>query len=316
MTEDRDTTDPRTHVLLVGHGTVEDLDDLPAFLANIRQGRPVPPPLVQHVRQRYEAIGGRSPLTSIARRQAELLSARLGLQVHVAMRLWHPYLRDVLAAALDAGATRLVSIPMAPFSVGLYQRSVEDALAEVAGARGAAPPELRRAPPWNEEPALIEVFARAVEAGLTRFDEADRARVTVIATAHSLPTRTLAGGDPYASLVARTAELVAARACPGRPFALAFQSQGATADPWLGPSLEETFARLVAEGVEHALIVPVGFLSDHVETLYDLDIEAQQTAKAAGLRRLERTALPNDAVGLIDALEAVARACLGPAPAG
>ncbi|MCC7541445.1 MAG: ferrochelatase [Deltaproteobacteria bacterium] len=304
-------TDPRTHVLLVGHGTVSDLDDLPAFLANIRQGRHVPAELVQHVRHRYEAIGGQSPLTAIAERQAQMLQGRLGIPVHVAMRLWQPYVRDVVASAVEAGARRIVSMPMAPFSVPLYHRTVDEAVALATAARGVEL-DVVRAPYWNDEPSLIGLFADLVREALERFPAGDRTSVGVVPSAHSLPTRTLREGDPYAALVARTAELVVARACPDNPVAVAFQSQGATPDPWLGPTLDECFRGLVARGVRDVLIAPIGFLTDHVETLYDLDIEARPIAEAAGVRRLERTRLPNDDPRLIDALEAVVRRALAP----
>lgn len=300
-------TQSQTQVLLVGHGTVADLDDLPAFLANIRQGRPVPPTLVQHVRQRYEAIGGRSPLTAIAARQAELLQARLDRPVHIAMRLWHPYVQDVVARAIDSGARRIVSVPMAPYSVPLYHRAVLDA---VAAHPAGGDIEVVRVPYWNEEPALIELFASLVREGLGRFSESSRPSVGVVASAHSLPTRTLAEGDPYPALFESSARLVLAAACPGNPSFVAFQSQGATADPWLGPTLDEAFRSLAARGIRDVLIAPIGFLSDHVETLYDLDIEARPIAAAAGIRQLERTRLPNDAPALVDALEAVVRRAL------
>lgn len=293
-----------TAVLLSCHGTVDRVEDIPAFLANIRRGRPTPPEIVQEVTHRFQRIGG-SPLMRITRAQGDALAARLGLPVAACGRLWRPYPAEVLASLVEAGARRVVSLPLAPQSVHVYHDPVREAAAAHPGV------ELRCVPPWGMEPALIDAFLETIDEGLARFPAEDRAGVPVILSAHSLPQRVIAAGDPYEQQFREMAGEVARRLAPrGAPVLIAFQSQGMTGDAWLGPDLPQTFARLAGEGHRDALVAPIGFVAEHVETLYDLDIEAPGLARSAGLARLERAPAVGDRPRFIDALEAVVRRAL------
>lgn len=290
-----------TAVLLSCHGTVERLDDLPAFLANIRRGRPAPPEVLDEVRRRFEHIGG-SPLLRITQAQAEALAARLGLPVAFCGRLWRPYPAEVLSSLVAGGARRIVSLPLAPQSVDVYHAVVREAAERLGGV------ELRCVPAWGLEPALIDAFVEGIDEALARFPDARRGEVAVILSAHSLPQRIIDAGDPYERQFRAMAGEVERRVSPrGNPVVIAFQSQGMTGDAWLGPDLRTTFDRLVAGGVREALVAPIGFVADHVETLYDLDVEAQMLAREAGLVRLERAPAVNARPRFIDALEALVR---------
>lgn len=293
-----------TAVLLTCHGTVDRVADIPAFLANIRHGRPTPQPIVDEVTRRYERIGG-SPLMRTTAAQAAALEARIAVPVRIAGRLWHPYPKDVIAELAAAGTTRLVSLPLAPQSVEIYQMAVRAA----AAAHPAI--ELREASSWGLEPALIDAFVESIDEALARFPEGERCDVAVVLTAHSLPRRVIDAGDAYEREFRAMAGAVAARvAARGNTVEIAFQSQGMDGGAWLGPDLPSTFAAIAEKGAKSALIAPIGFVSDHVETLYDLDVEAPDLAKQAGLARLERAPAMNVRPRFIDALEAVVRPLL------
>jgi ferrochelatase len=293
-----------TAVLLTCHGTVEKLEDLPAFLANIRRGRPTPEAIVREVTHRFERIGG-SPLMGTTAAQAEALARRLGLPVRIAGRLWGPYPAEVVAELVRAGTTRLISLPLAPQSVEVYHAAVREAAAAHAGL------ELRCAPSWGLTPALVDAFVEAIDETLARFPEDERAGVPVILSAHSLPQRVIDMGDPYeAEFKAMAAAVAAIVERRGTPVRIAFQSQGMDGGAWLGPDLPTTFAALAEAGARAAVVAPIGFVSDHVETLYDLDIEAPVLAGKAGLARLERAPAMNTRPRFIDAIEAVVRGML------
>jgi len=290
-----------TAVLLTCHGTVSRVEDIPAFLANIRRGRPTPAAIVDEVRHRFEHIGG-SPLMRITALQAQVLQERLGMAVHVAGRLWHPYPDEVVRGLVADGVTRLISLPLAPQSVDVYHAVVREAAAAHPGL------ELRCVPPWGLTPALIDAFVEAIDEGLACFPLDARSSVAIVLSAHSLPQRIIDSGDPYERQFRQMAGEVAARVgAGGRPVRIAFQSQGMSADAWLGPDLRETFAGLVAQGARDVLISPIGFVADHTETLYDLDVDARLVAAKAGLSRMERTAAMNTRPRFVDALEAIVR---------
>lgn len=293
-------------VILSYHGSVADLGDMPGFLRNIRRGRPVPDELLQEVLHRYRHIGG-SPLIEQSREQASLLEARLGIPVRSAGRLWHPYPGEVLAELSALGSNRILSLPLAPQSVEVYHQAVREALAAMPEPR----PALVCPPAWGLEPLLIEAFLETVDQGLAKLGPGAPSEVGILLTAHSLPVRVIASGDRYE---AQFREMAAAIAEPlrsrGHSVEVAFQSQGASAEPWLGPDLSAGFAGFVGRGIESVLIAPVGFLAEHVETLYDLDVEAVKIAEAAGVKRYARAPALATRAKLIDALEAVARRAL------
>lgn len=286
-------------VLLSCHGTVESTADLPAFLSNIRRGRPTPPALVEEVTRRFEAIGG-SPLMRITRAQGEALAERTGARVAIAGRLWHPYPKEVLAGLVAEGVRRVVSLPLAPQSVHVYHAAVREAAAGFPGL------EVVEVPAWGNEPRLVDAFVESIDEALAPLAEAERVATTVVLTAHSLPQRIIDSGDPYERDFRAMASLVAARVeARGNPVQVSFQSQGATNDVWLGPDLPATFRALAEGGARTVAVAPIGFVADHVETLYDLDIEAQALAKSVGLQLVRATAM-NLRPAFIDALAAVA----------
>lgn len=293
-----------TAVLLTCHGTIENTADIPAFLANIRRGRPTPPEVVEEVTRRFEKVGG-SPLMRVTAAQARALEERVGVPVRFAARLWEPYPRTVIDALVKEGTTTLISLPLAPQSVHVYHASVREAAAAHPGL------ELRCAPPWGQEPALIDAFVESIDEARARLPEELRDRAPVLLTAHSLPQRIIDAGDPYEAQFRAMAGDVAARvSARGNPVHVAFQSQGMDGGAWLGPDLPQTFAKLAAAGAEAVVVGPIGFVAEHIETLYDLDIEAPLLAKRAGLSRLERARALNDHPRFIDALESIVRALM------
>jgi ferrochelatase len=287
-------------VLLMAHGTPSSLDEMPEYLRLVRGGRPPSPELVEEMRQNYAAIGGRSPLTDLTMAQADALRARLGAGVPVAvgMRNWRPFIKDALEDLVRQGATRIVGVPMAPqFSTLSVQKYVD-------AARAALPTGIQfdAVTSYHAHPRLLEAFAERVRAASVREDE------TIIFTAHSLPVRVIEGGDVYADEVAATARGVADLAGIGR-FDTAYQSAGRTPEPWIGPDLGELVTTRAAAGARRFLIVPVGFVCDHTEILFDVDVQAARTARDAGAT-LRRTESLNTSPAFISALEEIVRARL------
>jgi ferrochelatase len=291
------------HILLLGHGTVEKLDDLPPFLANIRRGRPATPELLHEIRRRYEAIGG-SPLLRISRELAGNVETKTGQRVHLAMRFWHPFAKDVLREIAQSRCTSLAMVPLAPYSGHVYAGELQR-LAEQQRTAGPPPPELHCAPSWGQEPHLVRGFARALAATLDRLPDARRGNAEVFFTAHSLPLAIVEKGDPYPKEVDATARAVASEAKLANPWRVVYQSQGATPDPWLGPDVRESLTAIAEKGAKDVVVCPIGFLGDHVEILYDLDIEAKAFAQSLGLT-LWRTESLNASPPLVDAIAAVA----------
>jgi ferrochelatase len=298
----------KTAVVLIGHGTVDDLDDLPAFLTAIRRGHPAPPALIAEVRRRYEAIGGKSPLTSICRDVATELEARVGVPVRIATRMWKPYPKEVLAELLSYGVERVVVVPLAQHSAHVYAEAIETAVRELTFAdRGTL--QVTSAQNWGREPALTRAFAGEIRRALAETQPA-RETTLILMTAHSLPLAVIRGGDRYEDEVRASAAAISAELGPEAPaVAVAFQSQGMGGGEWLGPDLPTSLDAARAAGKRHVLVAPIGFLADHVEILYDLDIEAKALAKERGLS-LARTRSLDASPGLIDALENVTRPLL------
>jgi ferrochelatase len=281
-------------VVLLAHGTPASLDEMPEYLTRVRGGRAPSPELVLEMQRNYAAIGGRSPLTDITRAQAEALSTETGLPVFFAMRTWDPLIADVLPGILAQGVRELVAIPMAPqfssLSVGKYREAVEQ----------AAPPGLaiRFVEPWHDHPLLLVAFASKVEAA-RKAEPPD----VVVFTAHSLPERVVREGDPYARHVAATARGVAAL-CGLPEYLQAYQSAGRTPEPWLGPTLEACLDSLAGRA-KRVLVVPVGFVCDHTEILFDIDIQARRHGEGLGIEVLRTASLNTDPL-LIRALASLA----------
>jgi protoporphyrin/coproporphyrin ferrochelatase len=303
------TSAPSDGVLLVAHGTVERLDELPEFLLRIRHGRPASPELIAELVRRYQAIGG-SPLLEITRGQAAALAERLGVPVLVGMRLWSPSVEDALRQAADQGLKRLAVLPLAPFSVHVYWQAAVRSQQTVAGELGVRAPLLVPVEAWGEAPDLVAAQARAIEPLLAGHSADETA---LVLSFHSLPARVIEAGDPYRTLAEAAAGAVARKL--GRAHDLAFQSQGADGGAWVGPDLPTVFERVASAGHKRVVVAPIGFLAEHVETLYDLDIEAKGLAEQRGLVFERAPALNTDA-GLIAAMAGVAERALSAAGPG
>jgi protoporphyrin/coproporphyrin ferrochelatase len=301
-----------TGVLLMAHGSPDSLDDMAAFLQHVRGGRPTPQALVDGIRERYRLIGGRSPLLDRTRAQAKALEERLNadsarFRAYVGMRHWHPFIKDTMKQIMEDRVRRIVAVSMAPqysrLSVGAYQRALETAQAELGMSL-----EVTTVASWHDHPLLLRAFAERVQEVCSQLHQEVRAQLSVVFTAHSLPQRILAEGDPYPREVDRTAAGVA-KLLGLTTWEVAYQSQGATAEPWLGPTLDEVFERAAAQNRRTLLLVPVGFVCDHVEILYDLDVLAQKVARQHGLSLL-RTASLNTSATFVEALARVVEAHL------
>ena len=291
-----------TGVLLMTYGAPRDDADLPRYLAAVRGGREPAPDLVAEMRRRYALIGG-SPLVRITRAQAAALEAELG-EGHVAaaaMRFSDPSIADAVRDVVERGADRIVGICMSPQWSPRLMSGYGEALREAA-VRGGVPSAF--APAWHREPAFIEAIAERVREALR-----DTAAVTaIVMTAHSLPKRVFEAEPEYIAELHETAELVASAAGLDRErWHWAYQSAGHTQEEWLRPDLKDLFPSLAALGSREVLVVPVQFLADHLEVLYDLDIAAADEARAFGLR-YRRVVMPNTQPAFIRALAAVARA--------
>lgn len=289
-----------TGVLLMAHGTPASLDEMPDYLRLVRGGRPPSAELIEEMRHNYAAIGGRSPLTDLTQAQAAALRVRLGHAVPVAvgMRNWTPFIRDGLSALSAAGVTRAIGLPLAPQFSSLSITKYFDA------AAAALPPgmTLDAIRSFHDHPQLLEAFAEQIRKARPEAGE------EIVFTAHSLPCRVIDGGDRYADEVARTAAGVAERAGV-REYRVAYQSAGRTPEPWIGPDVSDLVRERAAAGTRGILIVPVGFVCDHTEILFDIDVQARNTAQACGIA-LRRTASLNTSPSFIAALESLVRAKL------
>lgn len=296
------SADVRDAVLLLAHGSPDSVDEVPEFLNQITRGRPVPPEVVEEVKHRYGLIG-RSPLTDLTLQQGKLLGEAVQLPVYVGMRNWKPFIADTIAAMKRDGVGRATVICLAPqnsrTSVGLYRQALN--------VEGGAPFAVEFVESWHDHPLLIAAFAEKFRAGWAPACIEMSAQLPVIFTAHSVPQRTIADGDPYDTQTRETARLVALRAgLAPENWNFAFQSQGMSGGAWLGPRVEDTILELKAKGHRGVFVQPIGFLCDHVEVLYDIDIGFRDFAEKEGLR-LWRAESLNDSPLLTGALADLAR---------
>ncbi len=283
----------KSAVILMAYGSPSRAEDIPAYFADIRGGRPVPPAAVEELMERYRRIGGASPLNEVTEAQRAALQRELLVPVYAGMKHWEPRIADAVAAALAGGAERVVGLVLAPhysrMSIGGYRDRLEEAL------DGSA--ELRFVESWHDHEPFLDVLAERV--GGTD--------AHVVFTAHSLPARILAAGDPYRDQLLETSGLVAERAgVPRERWSFAFQSASETGEPWLGPDILEELERLRGAGVGKILVAPVGFVADHLEILWDIDVEARERAETLGLE-LERIRSLNDDPAFIRALAELVR---------
>ena len=299
------STPGKTAVLLLAHGSPESVEEVPDFLLRVTGGRPLPPDAIEEVKRRYQLIG-RSPLTEITLKQGELLAAKLNLPVYVGMRNWRPFISQTLKQMISDRVSHAVVICLAPqnsrTSVGLYRNSLSK----------CTDPGLSFdfVESWHDEPSLIQAFADKLIAGRSNANRDVGSPVPVIFTAHSVPQRTILEGDPYETQARETAELVAAAAgIETSDWRFAFQSQGMSGGAWLGPTVEATIVDLKRCGHRGVFVQPIGFLCDHVEVLYDIDIVFKQFAESEGMH-LWRAESLNDSPLLTSALEAIANSRL------
>jgi ferrochelatase len=299
-------------VLVMAYGGPASLDEIPGYLADIRSGRPTPRRVLDEITENYRAIGGCSPLLEVTRRQVDALEQRLGdgYRCYLGMRHWAPWIEEVVGEMVEDDVTHAVSLVLTPhfsaLSVARYQQKVADGLELYRGRI-----DFQQIPSYHDASGLIEAFAMRVTEGLSRWPEVERERVHVVFSAHSLPERILAAGDPYGEQCIETARLVAERtALPAERWSWSYQSAGRTPEPWAGPDLGEHLEALAATGVRDVVSVPVGFVSDHVELLFDIDHRARAIADGLGIR-LERPASLNDDPVFVGALADLVRARAG-----
>jgi protoporphyrin/coproporphyrin ferrochelatase len=297
-------------ILLLAHGTPDTIEEVPAYLRNVTSGRNLPDPVVKEIQHRYSLIG-RSPLTEITMQQAKLVADLSGLPTYVGMRNWKPYTHETVAQMVRDGVTHAVAICLAPHnsrtSVGLYRRAV-------VGETGQAPFTVDFVPEWHDEPLLIEAFAEKLSAAWSKACADTGTKVPVIFTAHSVPTRTIEGGDPYEAQTRETAELVARKLPEIGEWRFCFQSQGMSGGAWIGPTVESAIDALAAAGHKSVFLQPVGFVCDHVEILYDIDIAFKNYAATRGMKLFRAESL-NASPKFAFAVGSVARARLQTASA-
>jgi ferrochelatase len=284
-----------TAVILMAYGSPERVEDIPAYFSDIRGGRPVRQEAVDALAERYRRIGGISPLNRITEAQRSGLEQLTGLSVYVGMKHWHPRIHEAVERALGDGAEQIVGLVLAPhysgISIGGYRERLEESL------DGRA--QLAFVESWYDHDPYVDLLAERV-----RGTDAH-----VVFTAHSLPERILDEGDPYRDQLLVTSQLVAERAGVSS-WSFAFQSESPTGEPWLGPDILVELERLHARGVPKVLVAPVGFVSDHLEILWDLDIQAREKAAELGveLNRIESlNADPEFIRALADLVEKASR---------
>ena len=309
-------TEP-TGVLLLAYGSPNTPDEVEPYFRHIRGGRAPSPEAVAHLRHRYELIGGRTPLLAITSETARALQSSLDARApgeyrtYVAMKHWHPFIGEVIPRMAADGVRRLIAIVLAPhysrMSVGGYRQYVDDTIAKLD-----VPMDVTFVETWHLQPEFITLMTERVAEGLAQFPEVERADTLVLFSAHSLPERIRTWDDPYEAQLRASCEAVASQARLDR-WRFAWQSAGGTGEPWLGPDIVDYLERLSAEGVRNVLSVPIGFVCEHLEVLYDIDHEARQKAESLGMT-LRRTRMPNATPELIAVLDALVAGADQPAP--
>jgi len=283
-------------VVLMAYGSPERLADVPAYYADIRGGRPIAPEHLADLVERYRRLGieESSPLNAITAETRAALERELGIPVFTGMKHWTPRIADAADAAVASGAGAVVGLVLAPhysaLSIKGYREQLDAALAGRA--------RLSFVDSWHDEPGFVELLAERVRGTDSH----------VVFTAHSLPARIVAEGDPYKEQLLETSNLVAERAAL-RSWSFSFQSESPTGEPWLGPDILDHLAALHADGVRDVLVCPVGFVSDHLEIRWDLDVEAQEKAAELGMR-LERIEMPNADPAFVRTLAGIVRRAL------
>jgi ferrochelatase len=294
-------------IFVLAYGTPEKPEDVEAYFTHIRGGRTPSPESVRHLREKYEKLGGRTPLKEITDAVADGLRGLLRAEgrddaVYVGMKHWHPYIKDVMHRMYEDGIRSATAIVLAPhyskMSIGGYRKYIEEANAQLP-----SPIQVDFIERWGEHPAFLSVMEVLVRDGLRKFPETDRQKVTVVFSAHSLPQKIREWGDPYEAELKASAAAVADR-IGITDWRWAWQSAGGTTEPWLGPDILDYLEELAAEGVSHILQVPIGFTAEHLEVWWDIDYEAREKAGELGMA-LERTERPNARPDFVAAVRAV-----------
>ena len=292
-------------VLVMAYGGPDNLDEVEPYLMDVRGYRATAPEIIQEVRERYREIGGRSPIRERTQAQADALQRVLdqqggGFKTFVGMRHWNPFIQDTLAEMRAQGIERSVGLVMAPhfsrMSIQAYFNKIEDANSGMQVAKIAD---------WHLLPEYVDALTQRVQVALERFPESVREQVPMIFTAHSLPERILEWGDPYPMQLLATTDALAER-LGSRPYEFAYQSAAISTEPWLGPDASEVMERYAAEGKRHMLICPIGFVCEHVEILYDIDVVYQKLASDLDVQ-LERIVMLNDDPQMIRGLAGLVR---------
>ncbi len=293
----------------MAYGSPSSLDSVGEYLLQVRGGRRPSEEEVERLKERYRRVGGRTPLLQVTEAQAKalrekLLAESIHVQVHFGMKHWHPFVEDVVAGIAMHNAPLIIGVALTPqyskLAIGGYEEGVRRGLAR----EGPDTPFIM-IKSWHTQPSLIGALAERVRNGLEKTDDPD---AVVVFTAHSLPKKAVASDDPYESQLLETSRLVAGQA-DAKNWEFAFQSVSGPVDAWLGPTLRDKISELAGRGVRQILVCPVGFVSDHLEILYDLDIEAKEYAASLAVT-LRRTASLNDDPGLIEALASEVRSIL------
>jgi len=296
------------HLLIMAYGGPNSLDDVQPYLLDVRHYRPTPDHVVEEIRERYRQIGGRSPILELTRAEAagieQALNAGAGpdeqWKVWVGMRHWHPFIKDTLAEMEAAGVERAIGLVMAPhyskMSIGAYFQRAAEASSKV---------HLDPIERWNLLPGYLDALEERITDALSRFPEDERSGVPVIFTAHSLPERIRTWDDPYETDLQATVAALKER-FPNQPTGWAFQSAAMTPDPWLGPDASEVIRELHAGGHRNVLICPIGFVCEHVEILFDIDVEFKALARDLGMH-LERIEMLNDHPTMLEGLASLVR---------
>ncbi len=293
-------TEPPIGVLLMAYGSPESLDDLPGYLSDIRSGRTTNRVVMNEMINNYRLIGGKSPLLEVCRQQAAALETLLNegsgqrYKVYLGMRHWAPWIEETVRDMINDGITQAVAIVLAPhyssLSIGKYHHKVEAGLEMFGGNI-----KFEYVDSYHNAPKYIQALVNRVHDGLSRWPEAERDAVHIIFSAHSLPVRILSMGDPYQDQLFETARLIAKGAgLKESQWSWSYQSAGRTPEPWLGPQIEKYIPELAEKGIKNIISIPVGFVSDHVEILFDIDIKAQKAAQESGVRLERPPALNTD----------------------
>ncbi len=304
-------------VLAMAYGGPDSPAAIPGYLADIRSGRPTPHRVLEEIRSHYERIGGSSPLLANSRRQVAALANRLGhgrYRCYLGMRHWSPWIEEVVGGMAEDGIEQAVAVILAPhanaWNNGRYKAKI-DAGQEMYRSRI----RFRMVESWHDAPGLVSALAQRVRESLGSWRDGAGASPHVVFCAHSLPVRVAGPGDPYQSQLLRTAQLVAQEAdLPAARWSWSWISAGRSSEPWLGPSLLERLGEIATRGVRRVLCVPVGFVTDHVEVLYDIDVEARARAEELGMELARTRALDDDPLfigALAEAVEAQAAALEG-----